>query len=559
MKSIVRSSIRNFRCHLLFFLCLLGLFKFSAAGARTITMTLELKHLQYSELDPNYLGNAFYTVDILLSSDTNSVTYDEVDSPTGIFSASENGISDFYFFDLPSLLPAVTNGLWTLTVNKGDPSQQQYTFGVSVGAITTNDFPPIQIETPPDGDLNVATNSPFFWYGPESWTDLVDVDVHNLSYSFYTSAAVPATAMTWPNLPVLPAGTNEFEVTYDTGAAAWFTISTPTNNLSQPFTNWVGNSRLAVFDQSGFVVNLTATNGPISLGEALNAPQWNWTTFGNADWFSETTNTYDNIAAAESGVIKPNQTSTLQTTVTITNGQYDLFFYWQLLAVDEDFFLDFDIDGTNADELNSPSSWYQDGPFTLGPGTHTLKWVASIDSGGTDLSTNDAGIVDEVTLDPVPTIQVSDYPNFGDAPLTVQFSAPATDSLGEQITEWYWQFGDGASTNSQNPKHTYTQPGTFVPTLVVYTAGPVAPTVIGPNSVTCPTLPVTNFTANLPGSQSDFTYNKFLNPKSLQFLGSATNISTSDGPIIQLTTSAIGQAGAAWTAAPISLTSGRRF
>jgi hypothetical protein len=57
-------------------------------------------------------------------------------------------------------------------------------------------------------------------------------------------------------------GTNLFEVTYKTNAAAWITISTPLDNLSHPFTNWVGGAKLVDYAQSGFV---TSTNPPLTV------------------------------------------------------------------------------------------------------------------------------------------------------------------------------------------------------------------------------------------------------------------------------------------------------
>ena len=39
------------------------------------------------------------------------------------------------------------------------------------------------------------------------------------------------------------------------------------------------------------------------------------------------------------------------------------------------------------------------------------------------------------------------------------------------ITSWYWTFGDGGNSSSQNPKHTYTQPGYWPITLIVQNAG----------------------------------------------------------------------------------------
>ncbi len=52
-------------------------------------------------------------------------------------------------------------------------------------------------------------------------------------------------------------------------------------------------------------------------------------------------------------------------------------------------------------------------------------------------------------------------PTAGLAPLTVQF----TDLSGGRPTSWHWDFGDGTSSTTQNPQHTYTTPGTYTVTL----------------------------------------------------------------------------------------------
>jgi PKD repeat protein len=52
-------------------------------------------------------------------------------------------------------------------------------------------------------------------------------------------------------------------------------------------------------------------------------------------------------------------------------------------------------------------------------------------------------------------------PISGVAPLTIDFA----DTSSPDITSWLWMFGDGATSTSQNPSHTYTTEGTFVVTL----------------------------------------------------------------------------------------------
>jgi 1,4-alpha-glucan branching enzyme len=66
----------------------------------------------------------------------------------------------------------------------------------------------------------------------------------------------------------------------------------------------------------------------------------------------------------------------------------------------------------------------------------------------------------------LPTVQYSASPTNGAPPLSVQFTSPATDSGGNAITSWNWNFGDGATSTLQNPTHIYTNAGTFNPVLI---------------------------------------------------------------------------------------------
>ena len=561
------------RFHLGWLLLALGVFALPtgfAARARTLTLNLELAHLQYSQWDPNFPGGAYYTVNVLLNSDLAPLTIDEVDSPplagsTNLaFVGTETGCGEYYFTDLDSITDTITNGTWTLIVNKGDPSQEQYFFTVSLSGLAPAMFSTSQIYLPLDGNTAVATNTPFYWSDPMAWDDIT-LTVFSLDDSFSDAASFATVTTNWTDAPILPPGTNEFEVTCQTNGTTWFTVSTPTNNLSQPFTNLVIQTTLSVFNQSAFLVTLTATNppastnNPIALGDAVNAPQLAWATSGDADWFGEATNADDGVAAAQSGVIDAGQTSTLETTVTVTNAQTDVFFWCQIQDDDDDFTLSFYMDGALTFGTTGGQPWSQAGPFTLVTGVHTLQWIASADASGTDSPTNDAAWVDEVSLVPVPTLTATDSPRVGQVPLTVQFTAPAVDDAGNAITSWSWDFGDGTAGNTQNASHTYTRGGTFTPGLWVADAAGVDPIINGLNPVTALTLSPAQIAANLPGALGDFTYDNFRNPKSLQLLGNAASVTTADGPVLQLTPSAIGQAGAAWSAAPIALTPGGGF
>jgi PKD repeat protein len=62
-----------------------------------------------------------------------------------------------------------------------------------------------------------------------------------------------------------------------------------------------------------------------------------------------------------------------------------------------------------------------------------------------------------------PVADFSGYPVTGTAPLRVIFS----DSSRGSPESWEWLFGDGSSSNEQDPEHTYLRPGNYTVTLTV--------------------------------------------------------------------------------------------
>jgi PKD repeat protein len=75
------------------------------------------------------------------------------------------------------------------------------------------------------------------------------------------------------------------------------------------------------------------------------------------------------------------------------------------------------------------------------------------------------------TITVADTAQVADFSanaTSGPEPLTVSFTDTSTSYDG--IDSWSWDFGDGETSNQQNPSHTYTQDGVYTVELTVYEA-----------------------------------------------------------------------------------------
>jgi PKD repeat protein len=122
------------------------------------------------------------------------------------------------------------------------------------------------------------------------------------------------------------------------------------------------------------------------------------------------------------------------------------------------------------------------------PGAYNVSLTVTSD-GGTDKESQDGYIVvselSVVTFDAAPTL--------GAAPLEVQFtdtSSPGSDP----IDSWFWLFGDGGTSDEQNPTYHYDTPGIYSVSLTTRTiAGEI--TGMMNNLITVTQAPVAAFSA----------------------------------------------------------------
>jgi len=118
------------------------------------------------------------------------------------------------------------------------------------------------------------------------------------------------------------------------------------------------------------------------------------------------------------------------------------------------FHLDFG-DGTTYNDLSN----YITHNYSLG--TYTITAVLIDDMGATTK--------EELTVtinNILPEVDISSDVNSGKAPLTVNFYSYVSDSDGN-INSYYWDFGDGETSDEINPLHIFDSPGTYTVTLNV--------------------------------------------------------------------------------------------
>jgi len=117
---------------------------------------------------------------------------------------------------------------------------------------------------------------------------------------------------------------------------------------------------------------------------------------------------------------------------------------------------DFDGDGTEDSTEKNPKHTYD------ASGTYTVSLTVTNSDSETDSVTHDL-----IVASPKPTASFTYSPLTPDVGDTVTFMG--TGTAGEAtIKSWNWNFGDGTTSNtSQNPKHSYSEMGTYTVSLTV--------------------------------------------------------------------------------------------
>ena len=157
-----------------------------------------------------------------------------------------------------------------------------------------------------------------------------------------------------------------------------------------------------------FVVKLQAINGAgtgekqltisiappnLTIGQAVDFEPLTWNTDGDAPWTAQTSVTFDDVDAAQSGDIADNQTNYLETNVF---GPVDVEFAWKVSSEAGGDFLSFTVDGVEATPAISGDVDWTVVNVTIPAGAHALRWTytknATISDG------IDSGWVDTVTF-----------------------------------------------------------------------------------------------------------------------------------------------------------------
>ncbi len=110
-------------------------------------------------------------------------------------------------------------------------------------------------------------------------------------------------------------------------------------------------------------------------------------------------------------------------------------------------------DGTTSTEQNPTHTYTSTGNYTI---------TLTITDNMNETNTTTKNI--EITNNQAPTAKLEYKRLYG---LTYQFNASNSYDTDGEITNYYWDLGDGTTTTQPNPKHTYKTPGYYTITLTI--------------------------------------------------------------------------------------------
>lgn len=216
--------------------------------------------------DQTYTSNdSYYCFPNLISVSGTQLTEHTVESPNNWFHTSTtNGSGSYIEPSLDAIINECTNGFWKLYINKGDPSQQLFTFKVMITDLDTNLLQAAVITTPANGSSGVATNTPFEWSGPTGFNGIFVYTYRLTPPNNTVSTNLPGTATNWPAPPLRDPGTNRLYISYHTNNVPFITTTIPVNGASTAIHGWSMAGHVNSDATSQFVVNSAAT--PVQLG-----------------------------------------------------------------------------------------------------------------------------------------------------------------------------------------------------------------------------------------------------------------------------------------------------
>lgn len=146
---------------------------------------------------------------------------------------------------------------------------------------------------------------------------------------------------------------------------------------------------------------LTVAPAAISVAEALDQAVRIFQLSGNANWFGQSSITFDGIDAARSGDIDDNQSSTIETTII---GPGTVSFRWRVESESGFDFLRVSLDGQVQASISGNTAW-ETRSLTLPTGSHVVRWSYTKDVSLSEGA--DSGFLDALTINAVQRPSIS--------------------------------------------------------------------------------------------------------------------------------------------------------
>ncbi|MGF1656510.1 MAG: S8 family serine peptidase [Verrucomicrobiales bacterium] len=283
-------------------------------------------------------------------------------SPFSYQIAATNSPTSFSASGLPSGL--TLNSATGLI--SGSPSVQGV-FGVQVGATNAAGTGTANL------NLSITDNVPVIT-SPVSATA-----TEGVSFSYQITATNTPTSFGATGLPAgLTVNSSNGLISGTTTAVGQFPVTLSASNV-----HGMGNQALT----------LTVQTVPVNpLAQAIDNSSLNPVTYGNANWFRQTSVTWDGVDAAQSGSITHNQSTTMEANIA---GPAELAFYWKVSSESGYDFLEVLVNGEVQRRISGEVDW-QASLISLPAGNNVVRWRYSKD--GSVSQGQDRGWVDQVVF-----------------------------------------------------------------------------------------------------------------------------------------------------------------
>ncbi len=213
-------------------------------------------------------------------------------------------------------------------------------------------------------------------------------------------------------------------------------------------------------------------------------------------------------------------------------------------------------DGSAASTTQNPSHTYT----TAGTYTATL----TVTDSSTPAKTATSSVTTTVSAVGNPlAASASAVPTSGQVPLMVGFTGTATG--GSPPYSYSWNFGDGSTSTTQNPSHTYTAAGTYTATLTVTDSSTPAKTATSgvtvtasPIAGTVPGAP-TGLTATAGSGQASLSWTAPTSNGGVNITSYRVYRGTATGTETLLTSGGCGNLGTALSCTDTGLTNGQTY